>query len=162
MKKYFVAIFLGLVAPASANDVVEVFLKYGAGAAETGGEAPLKLIELARNDIGKNAKQLGLPRSLWCGYYVEQLRKKAGLKHTGNGWAADQLRRGTRVSRPVPGAIAVTRRRGGAHTGIVTKVLPNGNFMLASGNSGERTRDGRHVTEHEYSISSAVGFVIPN
>lgn len=162
MKKYFAAIFLGLAAPASANDALEVFLKYGGGAAAARGEAPLKLIELARRDIGKSARELGLPRSLWCGYYVEQLRKKAGLSHTGNGWAADQLKRGTRISRPVPGAIAVTGRRGGAHTGIVTEVLPNGNFMLASGNSGEWTREGRRVTEHEYSLSSAIGFVIPN
>jgi uncharacterized protein (TIGR02594 family) len=62
---------------------------------------------------------------------------------------------GRRVSGPRVGAIAVLRRRGGGHVGIITAVPGRGRIKLISGN------DGRRVRERVRSTRAVIAYVMP-
>lgn len=83
--------------------------------------------------------------------------ERIGLKGTGSDTAASFARYGKRVSSPQTGAIAVLRRRGGGHVGVVSGVDKAGNPVLISGNS-----DGGRVTERPYPADRVIAYVIPD
>lgn len=91
------------------------------------------LVTLARQDLGKSAGQLGLPRSLWCADWVNRILARAGRSGTGSRAAASFASYGRNVGGPQVGAIAVMHRRGGGHVGIVTGVA-DGGVVVISGN----------------------------
>ncbi len=64
---------------------------------------------------------------------MDFILKQTGYQGGGN-LAIGYAHYGTRVSGPVVGAIAVTRRKHGGHVGVVVGVDPNGNPITISGN----------------------------
>jgi len=62
---------------------------------------------------------------------------------------------GSRVSGPQVGAIAVMRRGGGGHVGVVSGIDPNGNPIIVSGNHN------RTVAESVYPRSRITAYVMP-
>ena len=123
-----------------------------------GGFTANSLVSEARKYIGTNPTGRG---SLWCGAFMDLVLKKTG--HAGGGnLASAYARYGTRVSGPQVGAIAVMGRRGGGHVGVVTGVDPNGNPIVLSGNTWNRSTGGRHtVAEQVYPRSRVYAYVMP-
>lgn len=116
------------------------------------------LVSIARRHIGATARDLHLPRSLWCGDFVNLVRKEAGLSPVPSRLARDQARGGRHLSEPRPGAVVVlSRGRGGraGHTGIISAVTPSGDLVVISGNHR------RHVAEAVYPRWRVVAFVDP-
>ena len=93
------------------------------------------LVADARKYIGTNPTSR---RTLWCGAFVDKVLRDNGYKGGGN-LALGYLRYGRRVSGPQVGSIAVMRRRGGGHVGIVAGVDSNGNPIIISGNHNHTT-----------------------
>jgi len=123
-----------------------------------GGFTSNSLVSEARKYIGTNPTGRG---SLWCGAFMDLVLKKTG--HAGGGnLASGYARYGTRVSGPQVGAIAVMGRRGGGHVGVVTGVDPNGNPIVLSGNTWNRSTGGRHtVAEQVYPRGRIYAYVMP-
>jgi uncharacterized protein (TIGR02594 family) len=123
-----------------------------------GGFTSNSLVSEARKYIGTNPTGRG---SLWCGAFMDMVLKKTG--HAGGGnLASGYARYGTRVSGPQVGAIAVMGRRGGGHVGIVSGIDPNGNPIVVSGNTWNRSTGGRHtVAESVYPRSRVYAYVMP-
>jgi uncharacterized protein (TIGR02594 family) len=123
-----------------------------------GGFTSNSLVSEARKYIGTNPTGRS---SLWCGAFMDLVLKKTG--HAGGGnLASAYARYGTRVSGPQVGAIAVMGRRGGGHVGVVTGVDPNGNPIILSGNTWNRSTGGRHtVAESVYPRSRIYAYVMP-
>lgn len=123
-----------------------------------GGFTSDSLVSEARKYIGTNPTGRG---SLWCGAFMDLVLKKTG--HAGGGnLASAYARYGTRVSGPQVGAIAVMGRRGGGHVGVVTGVDPNGNPIVLSGNTWNRSTGGRHtVAESVYPRGRIYAYVMP-
>ena len=123
-----------------------------------GGFTSNSLVSEARKYIGTNPTGRG---SLWCGAFMDLVLKKTG--HAGGGnLASSYARYGTRVSGPQVGAIAVMGRRGGGHVGVVTGIDPNGNPIVLSGNTWNRSTGGRHtVAEGVYPRSRIYAYVMP-
>lgn len=147
---------------ASANEVTDVYLaSLGQRPAliGTSGQSA-DLVTIARKYVGRSARDLGLRRDLWCGAFVDMVRREAGLKPSGSDRALAQLRHGRRLSAPAVGSIAVYPRPGGTHAGLVSEITGHGTIRLVSGNSGGH-RGHRFVTETERPIASAIGFVDP-
>ena len=132
-------------APAQANSAL-------------GGFTSNSLVSEARKYIGTNPTGRG---SLWCGAFMDLVLKKTG--HAGGGnLASSYARYGTRVSGPQVGAIAVMGRRGGGHVGVVTGIDPNGNPIVLSGNTWNRSTGGRHtVAEQVYPRGRIYAYVMP-
>lgn len=86
---------------------------------------------------GATAARFGF-RGPWCGFFVEHVRRKAGLSLSGSGRAIDQARAGRRVSAPVPDALMITGRRGGAHVDIVLQRHDDGTVTVIGGNVSKR------------------------
>ena len=84
-------------------------------------------------------------------------------RHAGGGnLASAYARYGKRVSGPQVGAIAVMGRNGGGHVGVVTGIDPNGNPIVLSGNTWNRSTGGRHtVAEQVYPRSRIYAYVMP-
>jgi hypothetical protein len=59
---------------------------------------------------------------LICAINVNAALAERGIKGTGSALARSFDGWGTRVAQPVPGAVAVTDRRGGGHVGIISRV----------------------------------------
>lgn len=153
--------------PTSANDAVAVYLaSLGQQPTSIGATGrPMDLVAVARRHVGARARDLGLPRALWCADFVNLARREAGLRAVPSRLARDQIAGGRRVAEPRPGVVVVVSRRGGrlaAHTGVVSEVLPTGDVVVISGNSGTRDRSGRRVTEAVYPRSRVIAFVDPN
>jgi uncharacterized protein (TIGR02594 family) len=89
----------------------------------------------ARRYIGGNPTGLA---SLWCARFMNMVLQRAGFHGTGSDLARSFASYGQRVSGPQVGAIAVMRRRGGGHVGIVSGIDANGNPILVSGNNRNR------------------------
>lgn len=96
-----------------------------------------ELADRARGYLGRSARELGLPRSLWCADFVNML---LGRRH-----ASRVARSYARYGRPAApgcvGCIAVLRRRGGGHVGIV-EGWKKGNPIVISGNHNDRVGEG--------------------
>ena len=131
----------------------------GAGRFGVGGSTTNSLVSEARKYIGTNPTGRG---SLWCGAFMDLVLKKTG--HAGGGnLARAYARYGTRVSGPQVGAIAVMGRSGGGgHVGVVTGVDPNGNPIILSGNTWNRSTGGRRtVAESVYPRGRVYAYVLP-
>ena len=123
-----------------------------------GGFTSDSLVSEARKYIGTNPTGRG---SLWCGAFMDLVLKKTGHA-PGSNLASDYAHYGTRVSGPQVGAIAVMGRRGGGHVGVVTGVDPNGNPIVLSGNTWNRSTGGRHtVAEGVYPRGRIYAYVMP-
>ena len=123
-----------------------------------GGFTSSSLVSEARKYIGTNPTGRG---SLWCGAFMDLVLKRTG--HAGGGnLASGYAHYGTRVSGPQVGAIAVMGRRGGGHVGVVTGVDANGNPIIVSGNTWNRSTGGRHaVAETVYPRERISAYVMP-
>lgn len=110
----------------------------------------------AKADVGKSARQLGVPSRLWCADAANKWLRDAGHRGTGSRRAKDFLAHGRRLSGPQPGAIAVYHRgKNGGHVAIVESV--NGNTVtLVSGNCG---RQG--VCRYTRSAGAAIAYMWP-
>jgi uncharacterized protein (TIGR02594 family) len=130
----------------------------GAGRFGVGGFTSDSLVSEARKHIGTNPTGRG---SLWCGAFMDLVLKKTG--HAGGGnLASAYARYGTRVPGPQVGASAVMGRKGGGHVGVVTGVDANGNPIVLSGNTWNRSTGGRHtVAEQVYPRSRIYAYVMP-
>jgi uncharacterized protein (TIGR02594 family) len=96
------------------------------------------IVAEARRYIGGNPTGRA---SLWCARFMNMVLQRSGLKGTGSDMASSFANYGQRVSGPQVGAIAVMRRRGGGHVGVVSGIDANGNPILVSGNYGNRVRE---------------------
>ena len=111
------------------------------------------LISEARRYLGGNPT--GRAR-LWCARFLNMVLKRTGHRGTGSDAAASFAHYGQRVSSPEVGAIAVMRRRGGGHVGIITGIDAHGNPIMISGNNGNRVR------EAPVSRGRIYAYVMPN
>jgi uncharacterized protein (TIGR02594 family) len=109
------------------------------------------LVADARRYIGTNPTGRA---HLWCGAFMNLILKQTGHQGGGN-LALGYLHYGHRVAGPRVGAIAVMRRRGGGHVGVVAGLDANGNPILISGNHNHT------VAESVYPRSRIVGYVMP-
>jgi uncharacterized protein (TIGR02594 family) len=116
-----------------------------------GGTTSNALVSEARKYIGTNPTGRG---SLWCGAFMDMVLKRTGHRGGGN-LAKAYASYGTRVSGPQVGAIAVLRRHGGGHVGVVSGVDPNGNPIIVSGNHN------RTVAESVYPADRVTAYVLP-
>lgn len=96
------------------------------------------LIRKAEGYIGANAHQLGLPSSLWCADFMNMLVGGADRR------AISFTHRGAPAPAGCVNCVAVTRRRGGYHVGVVAGYDGNGNPILISGNHGRRVGVGTY------------------
>jgi uncharacterized protein (TIGR02594 family) len=116
-----------------------------------GGYTSNSLVTEARKYLGTNPTGRG---SLWCGAFMDMVLKRTG--HAGGGnLARAYASYGSRVSGPQVGAIAVMRRGGGGHVGVVSGIDPNGNPIIVSGNHN------RTVAEAVYPRSRITAYVMP-
>ena len=111
------------------------------------------LVSEARRYLGGNPT--GRAR-LWCARFLNMVLKRTGHRGTGSDAAASFAHYGQRVSGPEVGAIAVMRRRGGGHVGIITGVDAHGDPIMISGNNGNRVR------EAPVSRGRIYAYVMPN
>jgi uncharacterized protein (TIGR02594 family) len=111
------------------------------------------LVSSARAHLGATASQLGLPRSLWCADFTNDVLRRNGYGGTGSRLAKSFLAN-PRTTAHV-GAIAVMSRRGGGHVGIVSGFDGAGNPIIVSGNHGHR------VGEGVYSARRILAYVNP-
>ena len=96
------------------------------------------IVAEARRYIGGNPTGRA---SLWCARFMNMVLQRSGHSGTGSDMARSFASYGQRISGPQVGAIAVMRRRGGGHVGIVSGIDANGNPILVSGNNGNRVRE---------------------
>jgi uncharacterized protein (TIGR02594 family) len=122
------------------------------GAAMSGGFGSSDVVAEARRYIGGNPTSRA---SLWCARFMNMVLERVGLRGTGSDMASSFASYGRRVSGPQIGAIAVMRRRGGGHVGIVSGVDANGNPILVSGNNRNR------VVEAPISRGRIYAYVMP-
>lgn len=105
----------------------------------------------ARADIGKSARDLGLPAQKWCADWINKLR---GGRDTDRS-ARSYLKR-PRAAACTSGTIAVlTRGKGGGHVGVVESCDRKGNPKLISGNHNGV------VGEGVYPRSRVIAWVMP-
>jgi len=116
-----------------------------------GGDASALIAE-ARRYVGTNPTRRA---RLWCARFINFVLKRAGYRGTGSDMALSFAKYGHRVSGPRVGAIAVLRRKGGGHVGIVTAVPGKGRIRLISGNDGHRVR------ERVRSTRAVIAYVMP-
>ncbi len=117
----------------------------------TSGFSSSDLVATARKYIGTNPTGR---RSRWCGAFMDKVLRDNGYKGGGN-LAMAYAQYGRRVSGPQVGAIAVLRRRGGGHVGVVSGIDPNGNPIIISGNHNRTT------AESVYPRGRVVAYVVP-
>lgn len=95
-------------------------------------------INRASNHLGKTAGQLGLPSRLWCADFMNMLFGGRDRR------AISYARRGSPASHGCVNCVAVTKRRGGHHVGIVKGYDRKGNPILISGNHGRKVGIGKY------------------
>ncbi len=108
------------------------------GMASSGVSVSTNLVAEARRYIGGNPTGRG---SLWCARFMNLVLQRSGYRGTGSDMARSFASYGQRVSGPQIGAIAVMRRGGGGHVGVVSGIDDRGNVILVSGNYGNRVRE---------------------
>lgn len=91
------------------------------------------LVESAGKHVGKNARQLGLPPSLWCADFINMLTA-SGKDRT----ARSYMSRGIPAQSGCIGCVAVLTRSGGGHVGVVKDYNQRGDPIIISGNHGGR------------------------
>jgi uncharacterized protein (TIGR02594 family) len=128
----------GIVATAAEN----------VGGAVRGGGSLLAAAEryIGTNPTGRN--------SLWCGHFMNLALQKSGHRVSGGNTALGFAGYG-RGSGPQVGAIAVMRRKGGGHVGVV-KAVGSNYVMLISGNSRARK-----VAVRKYPKSRIIAYRMP-
>lgn len=97
------------------------------------------LIAKAESHIGSTASDLGLPSKLWCADFMNKI--------TGSGsdrTAISYTRRGSPAEHGCTNCVAITRRSGGNHVGVVKDYDSHGNPILISGNHGGRVGVGKY------------------
>lgn len=85
----------------------------------------------------------------WCALFVNKAMQAAGIKGTGSLLAQSFRKWGTRLSRPVRGAVFVIPRGSQSwqgHTGIVTHVNANGTFEAVNGNVSDQVKTSTYRT----------------
>jgi len=132
----------------SLHDAVDAI---AASAAHGGAELGALIVE-ARRHLGTNPTTRA---RLWCARFMNFVLQRTGYRGTGSDLAMSFAKYGHQISRPRVGAIAVMRRKGGGHVGIVTAVPGKGRIVLLSGN------DGRRVRERVRSTRNVVAYVMP-
>lgn len=90
------------------------------------------LVANASRYVGANAYQLGLPARLWCADFVNMLVGGTDRR------AISYAQRGRPAYHGCVNCIAVTKRRGGHHVGIVKGYDSSGNPIIISGNHNRR------------------------
>lgn len=74
----------------------------------------------------------------WCGSFVAAVMTEVGIKPPPNPWRAlSWATWGRALSDPLIGAVAVKKRTGGGHVGIVISQDQNGNLWILGGNQGD-------------------------
>jgi uncharacterized protein (TIGR02594 family) len=115
------------------------------------------LVAEARRYIGTNPTTMA---RLWCARFMNFVLDRSGYRGTGSDAALSFARYGRRISGPRVGAIAVMRRKGGGHVGVVSGIDRHGNPIIISGNSIVNGR--RTVAETVYSRKRILAYVIPH
>jgi uncharacterized protein (TIGR02594 family) len=110
------------------------------------------LVAEARRYLGGNPTSRA---TLWCARFMNMVLQHLGYRGTGSDAARSFASYGHRVSGPQVGAIAVMRRRGGGHVGVVTGIDAQGNPILVSGNHRNR------VAEAPVSRGRIYAYVVP-
>lgn len=95
-------------------------------------------ISMASSFLGKTASDLGLPSTLWCADFMNMLF--GGSDRT----AFSYINRGIKANHGCVNCVAVTKRKGGGHVGIVKGYDKNGNPILISGNHKRRVGVGTY------------------
>lgn len=90
------------------------------------------LVANASKYVGANAYQLGLPAKLWCADFVNMLAGGTDRR------AISYAGRGRPAYHGCVNCVAVTKRRGGHHVGIVKGYDSSGNPIMISGNHNRR------------------------
>ena len=111
------------------------------------------LVAEARRYIGTNPTARA---DLWCARFMNFVLNRRGYRGTNSDAALSFASYGHRVAGPRIGAIAVMRRKGGGHVGIVSGIDRYGNPILISGNNG---RYG--VAETVYPRARILAYVLP-
>lgn len=93
-------------------------------------------VAVARRYIGQTARQLGLPRHLWCADFQNLVERRLGRRGTGSRRASSFARYGRPVRGPAVGSIAVMHRRGGGHVGVVTGTTSEGVVVISGNHAG--------------------------
>lgn len=88
--------------------------------------------------INSTARQLRLPPTLWCADFMNLIFGGS------NRMALSYTSRGTAASHGCIGCVAVTKRRGGGHVGVVKGYDKSGNPILISGNHSNRVGVGTY------------------
>jgi uncharacterized protein (TIGR02594 family) len=115
------------------------------------------LVSEARRYIGTNPTSMA---RLWCARFMNFVLHRTGYRGTGSDAALSFRRYGQRVRGPRIGAIAVMRRKGGGHVGIVSGIDRHGNPILISGNT--TIGNGRRiVAERVYPRTRIISYVMP-
>mgnify|MGYP006273664977 CR=1 FL=1 len=96
-------------------------------------------ISTAMQYLGKNARQLGLPPALWCADFMNMIFGGRDRR------AVSYAKRGTPAQHGCVGCVAVTKRKGGGHVGIVKGYDSKGNPILISGNHGRKVGVGKYA-----------------
>jgi uncharacterized protein (TIGR02594 family) len=120
--------------------------------AASGGFGSSDIVAEARRYIGGNPTSRA---SLWCARFMNMVLARSGHHGTGSDMASSFASYGQRISGPQIGAIAVMRRRGGGHVGVVSGIDANGNPILVSGNNRNR------VAEAPVSRGRIYAYVMP-
>jgi uncharacterized protein (TIGR02594 family) len=96
-------------------------------------------ISTAMQYLGKNARQLGLPPALWCADFMNMIFGGRDRR------AVSYAKRGAPAQHGCVGCVAVTKRKGGGHVGIVKGYDSKGNPILISGNHGRKVGLGKYA-----------------
>lgn len=123
---------------------------------ETQADKPLAImVDKAREYVGKTARQLGLPNSLWCSDFVNMITGGGTHDRMARSW----LQR-PRMERPELGAIVVFWRRSpsskSGHVGVLTGWDKAGNPIVVAGNAG-----GNRVRESRGRKDRVLAYVMP-
>lgn len=105
------------------------------------------LVGRARAHLGQTAAQVGVRRTLWCAAFVNSLLGGG----TGSNFAGSFSTYGSPAPEGCVGCLAVSRRKGGGHVGIVSGW--NGrNPILISGNCSRKVCEGEYPRSRIYAL----------
>jgi uncharacterized protein (TIGR02594 family) len=90
------------------------------------------LINKASVHLGSSARQLGLPNRLWCADFMNMLVGGNDRR------AISYKTRGKPAAHGCTNCIAITKRKGGQHVGVVSGYDEAGNPIIISGNHNRR------------------------
>jgi len=116
-------------------------------------EKPMKEITsfgVLSPDIGYSLSRPGryIAGRLRCAVNVGIALAERGIKGTGSALAHSYDQWGVRVAKPVPGAVAVTDRRGGGHVAIVSRVEGSRVFVWNPGSRGRGWSEIEYTNRH--------------